>query len=277
MKTINEVLEEIKELSNLTSNMSHDQIIFNMGQIYSLSCEYTDPHRIELTDGEIIYIDEDKKAVEEALNNITETKNSFQENTVKTKNSFQEFCEQQIKDSDDKILHLLERNGSHMNLKFELDKRYPNKSYLKTVKGILSDMGINTMSDFLVFMDDPKLYDIFHYNEKYIPDEINKKYHISRLNLNDRLKLAQLYLTANEYEGQTADHILKKFLKIEGQMRETRFVNALIRATGVQTINQLYFYLQNLKNFKDFKKLRGLSNPPIAIENLYNNIHKGEN
>jgi len=272
MKTINEVLEEIKELSNLTSNMSHDQIIFNMGQIYSLTCEYGDPNRIVLTDDEIIYIDRDKKAVEEVLNDTTETKNSFQENTVKTKNSFQEFCEQQIKDSNDELLHLLERNGSHMNLKFELDKRYPNKSYLKTVKGILSDMGINTMSDFLVFMDDPKLYNIFHYNEKYIPDEINKKYHISRLNSNDRSKLAQLYLTANEYEGQTADHILKEFLK-----RETRFVNALILATGVHTINQLYFYLQNLKNFKDFKKLRGLSNPPIVIENLYNNIHKGEN
>lgn len=250
--TVNATIEKIKELSDVSnadfSNVGN--LAYRLGMIYEICSN--------------------------AISESKEEVKSVVEETKKEEKSFQEYCEElknSCTDEDEQMVKLLERNGSHMNLKFVIHDRWPNKSYAKTVTDILASHNICTMNDLIQIFDNPDNLRMLRYPGSVNKDDLNKFnkdiFPIYKLSASDKEKFDNIYCTANEYKDKDQVAILYNFVNEES----ARICNALYRYANICNVNQLYFYLSTHK-LSDFKKIRGIGHVPDSVNRMYYYIHK---
>ena len=213
---------------------------------------------------------------------LNRSENSSKSCTDEKKPTFEEFCKQETekdKNSDNYILDLLERRGSHMNLKFEINKRWSLASQKMIIK-MLNDKGIVTMTDFMVILDDPDMYHALLYPQAVKSEIRNKLYSKFPKDLqeSDRKKFIDLYNTANDVTiandpngiGISYINKLRNFLCPNAKPVDqyaTRYVNAFVR-NNINNINQLYFFLEK-NGLKGVKNIRGVGHISESIVALY--------
>jgi hypothetical protein len=196
------------------------------------------------------------------------------------KPTFEEFCKQEAEKSDDYIIKLLERRASHMNLKFEISKRWVSDNTCKFIMKMLNDKGIVTMSDFVTIFDDPDMYNALLYPQSVKSELRNKLYSKFPKDLqdSDRKKFADLYNTANDVPsdkdpngvGISSINMLRNFLCPEAKLNDayaSRYVNGFVR-NGINNINQLYFFLQK-NGLNAVTKIKGVGHISESIVALY--------
>lgn len=208
------------------------------------------------------------------------SENSSKSCTDEKKPTFEEFCKQEAEKSDDYIIKLLERRASHMNLKFEISKRWISDNTCKFIMKMLNDKGIVTMSDFVTIFDDPDMYQALLYPQS-AKSEVRKKLYSkfpNELQDSDRKKFAELYNTANDIPsdndpngvGVSSKDMLSNFLCPDIKSKDayaSRYVNAFIR-NNINNINQLYFFLQK-NGLNAVNKLKGIGHVSESIVALY--------
>ena len=131
---------------------------------------------------------------------LNRSENPSKSCTDEKKPTFEEFCKQEAEKNDDYIIKLLERRASHMNLKFEISKRWNSDNACKFILKMLNDKGIVTMSDFVTIFDDPNMYQALLYPQS-TKSEVRKKLYSkfpNEIQDSDRKKFAELYNTAND-------------------------------------------------------------------------------
>lgn len=254
------IIEQIKELSDILNGMSYEKAMYNLGMIHGLALSYKEPESVKMeSPKQVVKVEEPKKTM-----------------------TIQDYADSLKDDHDKRLISLLERRGSHMNLKMEIASRWPNKSYGKTVYDILSSTGICTMSDFMTILDNPNNLGMLKYTGSVNKDdlkEFNKIFPIFKLNSEDRTKLYNLYETANEQSaginGNLKPHnaydVMNKFIGASSK----RHVNSLLR-NNINNVNQLYFYLSHHK-IDEFKDLHGIGRVTESELWLYNYINNKEN
>ena len=246
-------LEQIKKLTDLNSLNDQTDLIFKLVQIRGI-CD---------------------QAIAESNNNkvsLNELEKEYVKNDVKT---FAEVCkevmpEEPCTDDDEKVIKLLERNGSHMNLKFEIGSRFPNKKYAKTVVDLLAKDGICTMQDLMEIFDDPEKLKMIKYYQSTNKDnlkKLNEIFPVFELGDSTCAKIASLYETANENKGKTGQDILTDFVG----NNTVRHRNAIMRF-GILNMNQLYYYLSH-HTMKEYKQIRNVGVVPENVEWLYYHIN----
>lgn len=146
-------IEQIKKLTNVNDLNNNAELIFKLGQIRGICDQIL---------AENAYIQSDKKATVEVFERLVSDNKTFAE---KCKEIIPE--DKPCTDDDEKIIKLLERNGSHMNLKFELSQRFPNSQNAKVIYGLLTKEGICTMQD-LMTMRSCKLSNIISQQKRTI-------------------------------------------------------------------------------------------------------------
>ncbi len=211
---------------------------------------------------------------------LNRSENSSKSCTDEKKPTFEEFCEKEAeKSSDDYIIKLLERRASHMNLKFEINKRWSLSSQKMIIK-MLNDKGIITMSDFVTLFDDPDMYQTLLYPQSVKSELRNKLYSKFPKDLqdSDRKKFADIYNTANDVPsdkdpngvGISSINMLRNFLCPEAKLNDsyaTRYVNSFVR-NCINNINQLYFFLQK-NGLNAITKIKGVGHISESIVALY--------
>ena len=205
------------------------------------------------------------------------TDGNTDQNPVKI--SFKDFCNAHKPSTDNKKLEdLLDRNGNHaMNLKFEIRKRWPNKSYANTIVTLLANNYINNMDDFMKVFDDYRNLLAMIYPESQPRENIahmNKVFPANKLSNDDKHKFQQLYYTANEFNNKMQHIILIDFINEPAGDPNARYYNSLARY-GICNINQLYFYLKNHK-LNDLKEIKGIGHISNYIRWMYDTIHKND-
>ncbi len=193
------------------------------------------------------------------------------------KKTFAEQCqeimpEKPCTDDDARLIELLERRGSHMNLKMEISHRWANNSYAKTVYNLLAKHDISTMADLMGLLDDPDIRDLINYRDSRKKDEINKlksKFPIFDLTWQDCQKIVAIYDTANDRKDNTARDILIDFIDMPKPQVQA---NALIR-NGICNVNQLYFWLSK-HTLKDYTNFSGIGSVPGNVRWMYDYIVK---
>lgn len=191
--------------------------------------------------------------------------------------TFAEQCQEIIPekpctDDDTRLIELLERRGSHMNLKMEISHRWVNSGYAKTVYNLLAKYDIATMSDLMELLDDPEIRDLINYRDSRKKDEINKlkgKFPIFDLTSQDCQKIVAIYDTANDSKDKTAKDILVDFIDMP---RSKVQANALVR-DGICNVNQLYFWLSR-HTLKDYTNLKRVGSVPDNVRWMYDYIVK---
>lgn len=211
---------------------------------------------------------------------LNRSENSSKSCTDEKKPTFEEFCKRETeKSSDDYVIKLLERRGSHMNLKFEINKRWSLSSQKMIIK-MLNNRGIVTMTDFMIILDDPDMYNALLYPQS-AKSEIRKKLYSkfpNELQDSDRKKFAELYNTANDVPsdkdlngiGISSKDMLRSFLCPEAKSNDayaSRYVNGFVR-NGINNINQLYFFLHK-NGLNAVNKLKGVGHVSESIVALY--------
>ena len=250
-------VEYIKKLTNVNNLNNNAELIFKLGQIRGVCDQIL---------AENAYIERDKKATAEVIEHMVSDNKTFAE---KCKEIIPE--DKPCTDDDEKIIKLLERNGSHMNLKFELSQRFPNKQYAKTVYNLLAKDGICTMQDLMEIFDDYEKLHLIKYYQSAKKDDLKKLNEIFPVfELGDITcnKIAAMYEAANEYHGKTAGDILTDFV---GPVRHR---NAIMRF-GILNMNQLYYYCGH-HTLKEYRGIRNVGIIPDNVLWLYNYIHKDE-
>ena len=302
------ILEQIRKLTNVNNLNNNADLIFKLGQIRGIcdqaiaeNSSKVEPVFVKADDIIHIDIDEPEKTFAEnspkvlvaspdktaklhkelirqiqnsdSIGILSEAEKNYVENDVKT---FAEKCKEIIPedkpctDDDEKIIKLLERNGSHMNLKFELSQRFPNKQYAKTVYNLLAKDGICTMQDLMEIFDDYEKLHIIKYYQSAKKDDLKKLNEIFPVfELGDITcnKIAAMYEAANEYHGRTGGDILTNFI---GD-KLVRHRNAIMRF-GILNMNQLYYYFGH-HTLKEYKGIRNVGVVPDNVLWLYNYIN----
>ncbi len=211
---------------------------------------------------------------------LNRSENSSKSCTDEKKPTFEEFCKQETEKNDDYIIKLLERRASHMNLKFEISKRWNSDNACKFILKMLNDKGIVTMSDFVTIFDDPDMYQALLYPQS-AKSEIRKKLYSkfpNEIQDSDRKKFAELYNTANDIPsdndpngvGIGSKDALSNFLCPDIKLKDayvSRYVNAFVR-NNINNINQLYFFLQK-NGLNAVNKLKGIGHISESIVALY--------
>ena len=212
---------------------------------------------------------------------LNRSENSSKSCTDEKKPTFEEFCKQETeKSSDDYIIKLLERRASHMNLKFEISKRWLSDNTCKFILKMLNDKGIVTMSDFVTIFDDPDMYQALLYPQS-AKSEIRKKLYSkfpNELQDSDRKKFAELYNTANDVPsdkdpngvGISSKNMLRNFLCPDTKSNDaytSRYVNGFVK-NGINNVNQLYFFLQK-NGLNAITKIKGVGHISESIVALY--------
>ena len=249
-------LEQIKKLTDLNSLNDQTDLIFKLGQIRGI-CD------------QAIADNKHKEPVFVKADNIVHI------DTDNTEKTFAEVCkevmpEEPCTDDDEKVIKLLERNGSHMNLKFEIGSRFPNKKYAKTVIDLLAKDGICTMQDLMEIFDDPEKLKMIKYYQSANKDnlkKLNEIFPVFELGDSTCAKIAALYETANENKGRTGQDILTDFIGNS----TIRHRNAIMRF-GILNTNQLYYYLSH-HTMKEYKQIRNVGIVPENVEWLYYHIN----
>lgn len=268
-----DTVEQIKKLTYVKDLKDGNELIFRLGQIRGICDQILAEHA---------YIENDKKATTEVLVDVA-SMHPFNGLVSDTK-TFAEKCKEIIPeekpctDDDTKVIQLLERRGEHMNLKFEINRRWVNSKYAKMVYDLLSKHGICTMADLMSFLDDPYIRDLVYYRESRKRDETKKlvdRFPIFDLSGEDCRKVVNIYDTANDKlvkdgKSKNAETVLTEFLN----MPSVRHRNAVIRS-GITNVNALYFWLSH-HTLKDYKNIRGLAEIPDSVHWLYIYIHKEE-
>lgn len=203
---------------------------------------------------------------------LNRSENSSKSCTDEKKPTFEEFCEKEAEKNDEYIIKLLERRASHMNLKFEISKRWLSDNTCKFISKMLNDKGIVTMSDFVIIFDDPDMYQALLYPQSVKSELRNKLYSKFPKDLqdSDRKKFADLYNTANDGTDISYKDILSNFLFPDIKSKDayvTRYTNALAK-NNINNVNQLYFFLQK-NGLNAVNKLKGIGHISDSIVALY--------
>ena len=263
-------LEQIKKLTDVNSLNDQTDLIFKLGQIRGI-CDQAiadRKHEIRISDEAQQHVLQEQKGRHELFDIVMESKE-------KSEKTFAEVCkevmpEEPCTDDDEKVIKLLERNGSHMNLKFEIGSRFPNKKYAKTVVDLLAKDGICTMQDLMEIFDDPEKLRMIKYYQSAKKDDLkklNEIFPVFELGDSTCAKIAALYETANENKDKTGQDILTDFIG-ESTVRHR---NAIMRF-GILNTNQLYYYLSH-HTMKEYKQIRNVGIVPGNVYWLYFHIN----
>ena len=250
---------------------------FKLGLIRGKLEQYLSDHAEDKTEEEKEYpwneVDSEETGPVTTGKVLNRSENPSKSCTDEKKPTFEEFCEKEAEKSDEYIIKLLERRASHMNLKFEISKRWVSDNARKFILKMLNDKGIVTMSDFVTIFDDPDMYQALLYPQS-AKSEVRKKLYSkfpNELQDSDRKKFAELYNTANDGSGISSKDILSNFLcpdaELKGASYTSRYVNAFIR-NNINNINQLYFFLQK-NGLNAVTKLKGVGHVSESIVTLY--------
>lgn len=268
-------IEELSDLSNTTLTL--DQAYYRLGCIYGIiyKCKSIEPARAK---------EKIEKSIDEAINKIFEaSKNDIMQPIVVASESIEEPKQLSFgdlaaaeldkrdmtseKDSDEKLISLLGRKADHTSLKGEIAHRWLNKNYANQIYKHLSADNIITISDFVLYFDNPDNFKKLEEASLFQRDD-DDQFHYSHYSKSDLTKLRDMYVAVNEgmigTNNASADDILKEFLDIGRQLRASRYITALKSVYSIYTINQLYYFVEH-KGIDELKKGKYLGNVPASI------------